>query len=410
MALLKTQSDLVPTQSKSTGYWSWPLFISLFLITVGQSSMDLYLPSMPAMTSSLGVSSNLIQATMTAFLITYAASQLLYGPLIDRYGRRPMLIVGTVIYILGSAGCVLATNIQMLIAMRLLQGFGGGACSVLSRTILRDAFDGKALIQASAYNSIVWAVVPLVAPVMGGYVQHYLGWRFNFLALVLLGVVLLIFVLLFFRETQAQEHRQTLQLGAIINNYKTVLKHREFMGYGFCLVMMYGVIVAFSLVSPFLLQTRLGLSPVHYGWVVIIITSGYLCGSTISSVMASRVNANTTVMMALILMLVSSVIMLIFALAGVVNLWVIVVPMFFVLMGDSIIYPTATAGMILPFPQAAGIAGALSGFLIICGGSLISFFIVLLPENTQLPLATSIVGMVLIALGVYRRFVRGGAK
>lgn len=363
------------------------IFFILFLITLGQVSIDLYLPSMPAMARYWHVDTSLIQQTMTTFLIGYSLSQLFYGPLSERYGRRPILLTGLFVYFLASIICALSPSVHALLLSRLLQGVGAGSTSVLTRAIMRDVFAGKALAKVSSYSSITWSIVPMIAPVFGGYIQHYLGWRANFWMLVLITALALLLSLLFCHETQNKTYRQPLTIKRIWQHYRILLYHPLFIGNMFVLVAMYAVMVAFNIAAPFILQNQVGLNSVQYGWAIITVTLGYLVGSFLAAWLSSRFSYSQSIYLGLAIYMISVLVFLLFALLGYLNLWVFIVPMFFVMISSSIVYPIATAGSLHPFPKLAGIAGALFGVIVIVSGGVSSLIIAFLSETNQLPLA-----------------------
>lgn len=359
-------------------------------------SIDLYLPSMPAMARDWQVGTTLIQNTMSSFLIGYSLSQLFYGPLSDRFGRRPIIVSGITLYLLASIVSALAPSAQFLIDARLFQGLGAGAASVLSRAIMRDVYSGRELAKVSAYAGIAWSIVPLLAPVLGGYIQHYISWRGNFWVLVGLGFFALFYSLFIFQETQDKTHRHPLKVKTILRNFSVLVVNPIFNGNVMVLIALYGAMVAFNIAAPFILQNELGLNAVQYGWIIIIITSGYLFGSIIAGWAASRFTYSQTIYAGMVLYFLSTISFFIIAMMNILNLWVIILPMFFLMVSSSIVYPTATAGSLLPFPRLAGIAGALYGFIVIAGGSLVSMLIAELHEVNQQPLA-----WILLLLGVF---------
>ncbi len=156
-------------------------FLVLMIIPLSQIAVDMYLPSLPAMAKHWHVSSTSMQLSFTFYLLTLGVSQLFYGPLSDRYGRKPLLLVGLVVYLIGSLVCALSLMPNMLYMGRALQGLGAGSMFVISNAALSDVFSGSALARRVTWNSLVWSLVPILAPAVGGFVQEYLGWQANFI-------------------------------------------------------------------------------------------------------------------------------------------------------------------------------------------------------------------------------------
>jgi MFS transporter, DHA1 family, multidrug resistance protein len=192
----------------------WLIALLAALAALGQFASSAYLPSMPAMGLELGASVSAVQFTMTAYLAAFAVMQLVYGPLSDRFGRRPIMLTGCVLFIAGSVLCMVAVSIEAVIAGRAVQAVGACAGAVASRAVVRDLFEGPELTRAMAAIAMAFSAVPAVAPVVGGVLQMLAGWHGSFAASVLFGVVVLIPVVLFLRETNYRRQAQ-LNFGSV---------------------------------------------------------------------------------------------------------------------------------------------------------------------------------------------------
>lgn len=376
----------------------WPTFIIFFVIIIGQVSTDLYLPSMPSMAAEWHVDPKLIQITVGAFLLGYSIPQVIYGPFADRFGRKPLLLYGLTLYSLATIGCALAPSPHFIISMRVLQGLGGGACSICWRAIMRDVYSGKRLARVANYSSMVWSFVPIIAPVCGGYIQHYLGWRFNFVVLLIFSVIALLVALFLYCETMDASHRQSIHIKSIFKNYGLVLSKPAFLGYSFSASATYMVMVTFNVAAPFILQNQLNLTPVTYGWTIILVSIGYLAGASTNHFLVTRFTGKQLIWFGLGIMFVAALTMWGYAFAHVMTLAVIIAPMFFLFFASGIIFPNAMANVLMIFPKLSGSAGALYGLVVIAMGGLVSIFVAHLHEQTQLPMATVILGMVLAAI------------
>lgn len=154
--------------------------VILLLMVIGQMGTDVYLASLPAIHVALNTSTSTTQYTFSIFLAGFALSQLFYGPLSDCYGRKPFIIFGLLMFTVTGLFCAFSTNIIELLTARFFQGVGAGACTVIARAVMRDTFDGKDITKMNIYQSMVWSMVPISAPLLGSYIQYYLGWRYNF--------------------------------------------------------------------------------------------------------------------------------------------------------------------------------------------------------------------------------------
>ncbi len=371
----------------------------LLLIVVGQSTVDIYLPSLPAMVSELHTTTTLVQLTLTAFLVGFSVSQLVYGPLSDKYGRKPMLLIGFSIYAIGSLVCTFAPNIDILFLGRLLQGLGVGAASTMSRAISRDLFDGPKLAKISAYTAMAWATVPIVAPLLGSYVQTYLGWRYNFATLSVAALIFITLTLFVFPETHPKESRHNSQ--SALQDYTFLISSQTFLKYILCVMIFYGVIASFNLAGPFLLQNIFGQSVVAYGWWIVLVASGYIMGSFASSRLVEHLPINRMIIIGMIGFLLSTIVMFVLALLKIHSLLILVIPMFFVLMSIGLVYPLCISESLSPFPKIAGSAGALFGFMVFMGGTIASTIMSHLPEHNVIPLALDLLVLSILVLLVY---------
>jgi len=357
----------------------------LLLIVIGQVAVDLYLPSLPHMVKSLNTSDTAIQLSLTGFLMGFSLSQLVYGPLSDHAGRKPTLFIGLSLFLIGSIFCALSPNAICLFLFRLLQGLGIGACSTMSRAISRDKFQGNDLAKVSAYVAIAWGAVPMIAPLIGSYIQAYLGWRYNFILLAMSGVILL-FAVKFFLPESAPPCYQNQHI-SFIKNYHLLIKNTIFVKYILCVMLLYGIFVDFNIAGPFLLQNTYHQSVVAYGWWIVFGACGYMLGSLTSSYLVNIFESETIIKYGLIGLALICIIFFSFQILHLANVYTFVIPMFMILMMIGLVYPHCIAGALSPFPQMAGSASALFGCMVFFGGTLSSIIISHLPENNAIPLS-----------------------
>jgi MFS family permease len=204
--------------------------IMLILLTssLGYLSIDLYLPSLPAMAKGLHITTQQSQLTVTIFLISFCCSQLFYGPLSDHYGRRPLLFVGFLLYVFATLLCVKASNIDMLLLGRFFQGLGIGAGAVLSRAMLRDRFSGNELAKMASFLNVGVSTVTTISPALGGFIQWQFGYRANFIALFLIGITIL-GLLFFSSETNQNKANHNISVKSILSSYLSVISQKQFI-------------------------------------------------------------------------------------------------------------------------------------------------------------------------------------
>lgn len=326
-------------------------------------AMDMYLPSLPAIARDLQADYGLVQQTLSVFLLGIAFSQIFYGPLSDRFGRRWVLFAGVVIFTLVSAACSWATNIDQLIYLRLLQSLGAGAGSVIVAAIVRDLYQGPQAAKMMSYVVVVMMVVPLLAPILGGYVLIWFGWRAIFMVLVLLGLFCVLAILTTVPETLSAQHRQSLRLGSVLSNYWRILTHREAMGFNLCSAFAYGCLFAFITGSPYVYIEYFAVPPQYYGYlfggnIVLVITCTYLNGHLLGRFSSQRlllVAVTVQLLAAAGLMLVSF-----FQVGGIAATLVFIAICVGVI---GIISANSTSAMLSYFSTATGTA---SGLLSVC--------------------------------------------
>lgn len=371
-------------------------------------AMDGFVPSLPAMTHAFGSTANVMQLTVTLYLLGGVPSQLLCGPLSDRFGRRNLALIGMAIGLLGSLMCIFATTPAWVIGARFIQGFGIGCCNALFRAIMRDTFSAVRLAKVGSYVGIAYTVVVALAPVIGGYVQAGFDWRGNFVFLFLLLLMTTILIWLFLPETNQHRNPEATQGAVIWRNYSTLLINPIFVGYTACSTLALSGIIAYFTVSPFLLQNVVGLTPVEYGWSSILLAFGLMLGSFLNGRYVTRFGGHRMLVFGIIVMILSGVVMLVSGLLGYMNTSVILIPAFFFDIAGGFVYANAMSGALHPFAKMAGSAGAMYGALQVLGAFITTLFVAALHRDNQNLLAIIFIGLGVVAgLVFYFLILRG---
>ena len=208
-------------------------------------SIDMYLPALPVIAVDLRGTAGDIQLTLSAFMIAFGAGQIFYGPAGDRFGRRPVILGGLVTYVLASVGCAFAAEAGQLVLLRFLQGLAACGGVVLARTMVRDLAEKDQAARAMSLMMACTSIAPMLAPLIGGQVLWFLGWRAIFWVLAIIGVVALVAAWLRLPETLRPEYRQPLVLSSILKRFGELVRHRAFMGYAFTSTFQFSALMSF---------------------------------------------------------------------------------------------------------------------------------------------------------------------
>jgi Bcr/CflA subfamily drug resistance transporter len=337
--------------------------ICILLITIGQTAWFMSLPSLPYIMTAMQSSSRSIQLTTAMFCLGMGPMQFIYGPLSDYYGRKPIVIGGIILFSLASLGVTLTNSMQGFLFARLMQGVGVAACSTMGRVIPRDLYTGSLYAKKSAQLSMALSAMPLLAPIMGGYLQYYFNWRASFMVMLMYSIAILFLVIMMYRETNPFLRQQAFTIKHFFLNYKKILSDRVFISYLLIGAATLSAEIIFNVVAPFLLQTNMGLTSIEYGWAILTIACGFFIGAYIASRLADYYSTHHLVRNGLISLLLSSVILLSCSLMGHTSLIIIITTMFIFTFGTGFVYPNAAVGAMQPFAKTAGAAGALLGGL-----------------------------------------------
>jgi len=324
-------------------------------------SIDLYLPGMPAMEADFGVSAGVIQQSLSLFFVGLAGGQLLYGPLADRFGRRYPLLAGSLIYLAAGLLCALAPSIEWLLAGRLLQGFGAAAGPVIARAIVRDVYAGRRAAQVMSFVILVMTLAPLIAPVVGGWLTTALGWRANFWALVAFAVICLVMLLMALPETHPAERRPRTALRHLFAGYLPILRDRAALAYLGAGGMAFAALFAYVAGSPFVYTRVFGVAESNFGYFFALNVVGLLIGNLVNSRLVMHFGQQIMLTAGVLVMATASVSMLVMALAGITEQWLITPALFVALGTVGIIAANTVSGLLDRHPRHAGAASALFG-------------------------------------------------
>ncbi|MGV2431846.1 MAG UNVERIFIED_CONTAM: multidrug effflux MFS transporter [Rickettsiaceae bacterium] len=361
-------------------------FFSIIIMLACASSFasDIYAPCMLSIAKDMSTSVNNVQFSMSIYLFGIAFAQLFYGPISEGLGRKIPLIIGMVIMIIGIIICIFAQNIDSIIIGRLVQGLGAGACGSLWRAIFRDKYEGADLAKYTSYAVIFIVFIVPAAPLVGGYIEETLGWRWTFGFLLIYSGVALGSCILKFEESNNHYHISKLKPAHIYSQYIHMLKSRIFMGTALTTFVSYGGFFATFIVTPVLLIDKIGISPSEYGWVNFLGGGGaYLLAGFLNGKLAPKFGVTNMMHFGLIAMVISSILMIICYFLFGMNFYTIVIPTILFYFSNSFIWSNAYATAFTPFGHMAGYAAALYGFIQQSGGAAIGVLMSYMPDDNQ---------------------------
>jgi DHA1 family bicyclomycin/chloramphenicol resistance-like MFS transporter len=378
------------------------------LTAIGPLSIDMYLPAFPAIASSLGAHSNEVERTLAAYLLGMASAQLIYGPLADRFGRKPPLYGALALYILASAGCALAPNVEFLTACRVLQAMGGAAGMVIPRAVVRDHYSTHDAARALSMLMLIMGIVPILAPVLGAYILSWVGWRGIFVTITLCGIALLWTLSKVMVESLPPERQIKLSWGNILRTYGGLLIHRRFVAYALSGGLASGTMFGYIVGSPRLFIEHFGVSPQTYGLLFGMNAVSLIIGSQVSVRLLKHHLPIKILPWALAGTTAAGLLALFSALAGVATLASIMGCLMLFMFCYGFVGPNSAALALSDQGHQLGSASAMMGTLSISCGALAGLLMSLLSMPGPLPLALIMAGCTVLSciLGALARYSR----
>jgi MFS transporter, DHA1 family, multidrug resistance protein len=375
--------------------------------SLGLLASSIYVPSIPDIGRELAVPVGLVQLTMTVFLVSYGVSMLVIGPLSDRFGRRRVMLAGILVCLAASLVCAAAPDIVTLIVGRAFQAFGGCAGVVIARAMVRDLFDREQVARAMSILASAVTVVPIVGPVIGGYVHVWLGWRANFIVVALGGVVLFAIVALRMPETNVNLQNQATLFRGLVSSFVALLRVRRFLAYALVTGCGGAAYYAFAAAAPVVFIERFHVSPDLYGVYAASASGGFMVGSVASSRFSVSLGADWFIRLGGWVQAVAGAAMIGLAVAGYASPWAVVPPIFFMGVANGLYMPNAFAGGVSIHPHLAGAAAGLAGFVQMLAAGLATAAMAASALETAVPMGLVIGGAGLLITLAFGILVRG---
>ena len=393
------------------GTFALTLLLS-FLTALGPLSMDMYLPSLPDIGRTLHTPVLQVQLTISSYLFGFAVGQIFYGPVSDRLGRRPVLLAALVVYALATIGCAVAQSIDALIALRFLQALGGAGAIVLARAVVRDLYSGVRAGRELSLMGAITGVAPIVAPVIGGGLQTFFGWRATFVLLVICAFVIGATAARLLPETLRERPKTPFSLRAMIALYRSVAVHRGFLANLAILTASFVGLFAWISGAPVVMQSAVyGLTPFIFGVSFALGAGGFVLGTFTAARIVIRFGLDRLIGIGTAMMACGGLLMaLVVALALSHVLW-FVGEMTLYLAGIGFALPSTMAGALTPFPDRAGTASSVMGLVQQTGAAVTAAAVGAYLGHSAWPIASvvAVMGCVSFVIWLLTRRVRAAA-
>jgi len=389
---------MINQQRKNNFY----LILILGLLTaIGPFSIDMYLPAFPDIAKGLHTTVADVTLSLSSFFIGISFGQLLYGPLLERFGRKKPLYTGLCIYLLASIGCALAGSVNALIVLRLLQALGGCVGMVAARAMVRDLFEVKENAKVFSMLMLVVAVSPIIAPTMGGYVTSMLGWRYVFVMLIIVDIIVIISAYFLLPESRKPNPNFSLRPRPILNNFSGVIRHPQFYTYALTAAVSAAGLYAYIGGSPHVFMEIFHVTEKQYGWIFALIAMGLIGASQVNGLLLRTYTSDQLIRVALFCQSMIGITMVCLTLLGWTDLFVTIFLIFVFLCSQGFVFPNASALSLAAFGHTAGSASALLGAIQMTIGACTSALVSLLQNHTALPMAGVMACCAISALSVF---------
>ena len=379
------------------------------LSAIGPFSIDMYLPGFPNIAADLHTTVANVSYSLSSFFIGISAGQLLYGPLLDRFGRKKPLYSGLAVYFIASLMCAFVASVNSLILLRFLQAIGACGGMVAARAMVRDLFPVDEIAKVFSTLMLVIGVSPIIAPTVGGYITASIGWHYVFIALTAMDAIILALVFFLLPETKHADTSVSLKAKPIIKNFINVIREPQFFTYAFTGAIASAGLYAYIAGSPAVFMELFKVSEKQYGWIFAFNAFGLVAASQLNTLLLRTRKSEHIIRIALICQTISTVSFFMAAIFGLLNVVTTIAFIFVFLCCQGFIFPNSSALSLAPFSRNAGSASALMGAIQMSIGTLSSAIVSFLANDTTLPMtgvmaACTVCSLSILSVG--RRLIR----
>ncbi|MBK7650256.1 MAG: Bcr/CflA family multidrug efflux MFS transporter [Flammeovirgaceae bacterium] len=379
-------------------YYFFIILILGSLATISPFSIDMYLPGFPAIANDLNTTIDRVQLSLTAYLIGISLGQLIYGPLLDRFGRKTPLYIGLMIYVLASIGCAFTESVNSLIVMRFLQAIGGCAGIVAAQALVRDLFPVNKIAQALSLVILVIAVSPMIAPTVGAYVTAVFGWHSVFIVLAIITLIILVAVYFFLPAGKMADTTLSLRPRAVLSNYYSVASNPQFFIYTLAGGLATAAPFAYIAGSADVFMNIYGVTETQYGWIFAILASAMIGSTQLNHFLLKKYKSEEIIKVTLWYQGVVGILLVV----GVYYSWFTILSLiaflFIFLTGQGLLGPNSGALSLAPFTKNAGSASALMGSWRLGAGGIISAVVSFLHNQSAMPMVATMAGCTIVSL------------
>ncbi len=374
------------------------------LATISPFSIDMYLPGFPRIASDLNTTIDKVQLSLTGYLIGICIGQVLYGPLLDRFGRKTPLYVGLIIYIMASIGCALTSSVEALVVMRFFQAIGGCVGLVSSQALVSDLFTKDKRAEVFSMITLVIAISPMIAPTIGGYVTAVFGWNWVFIILAFIALLIIGAIYFFLPTGKMPDSTVSLKPQAVMNSFFTVIRQPQFLIYTMAGGLATAAPFAYIAGSSDVFMNIYKVSEQQYGWIFAFLAVAMIGSTQLNHFLLKKYNSEQIIKTTLLYQSVVGTLLVLGVYNNWYNLYTLIGMMFIFLTGQGLTGPNTAALSLAPFRKHTGSASALMGSWRMGAGAIISIIVSVMHNNTAIPMvgmmaACSLVSLVILFVG-----------